>query len=213
MSIAIGFVSQKGGVGKSTLSKLVAREYTVNGWTVKIADMDTSQATSFHWNNRRIKNGVEPIFEVEQYRRVEDALAVSDKYDLLLFDGAPHATKETLQIAQASHLVVLPTGLSLDDLEPTVKLAHELKNAGINKEQIAFALCRVGTSEAEIQDAKRYIEEAGYYVLAGEIQEKIGYRRASDVGKTLTETAYPTLNKQADTLAQAIIDKVAILTS
>src|SRR5713226_8622033 len=38
MAIFLGMVSQKGGVGKSTLARLVAREYAA-GWNVKIADL------------------------------------------------------------------------------------------------------------------------------------------------------------------------------
>jgi len=212
MTICIGFISQKGGVGKSTLSKMLAREYASNGWEVKIADMDTSQATAYNWNSRRLRNNIEPAIRVEQFRRVEDVMRVASTYDLVIFDGAPHATKETLQIAQVCHLVVLPTGISLDDLEPTVKLAHELKKEGIPRDKIAFALCRVGNSDPEIQEAREYIQNAGYLILAGEIPEKTGYRRASDLGKTLTETTHATLNKQADLLAQSIINRIQDLT-
>jgi chromosome partitioning protein len=208
MTLFLGFVSQKGGVGKSTLSKLIAREYAVHGWEVKIADMDVSQATTYNWNSRRLKNAIEPVIRVEQFRRVEDVLKIAASYDLIIFDGAPHATKETYQIAQACHLVVLPTGISLDDLEPTVKLAHELKKEGIAKEKIAFALCRVGNSESEIQEAKEYIRNAGYFILGGEIAEKTGYRRASDLGKTLVETTHGSLNRQAEIVAQSIIDQL-----
>src|SRR5450631_1941531 len=49
MAVIVGMVSQKGGVGKSTLSRLVAREYANAGWSVKIADLDVSQGTSFSW--------------------------------------------------------------------------------------------------------------------------------------------------------------------
>ena len=40
MGTIIGFVSQKGGVGKSTLSRAVAREAANEGLNVKIADLD-----------------------------------------------------------------------------------------------------------------------------------------------------------------------------
>jgi cellulose biosynthesis protein BcsQ len=33
-------------VGKSTLARLIAREYAAAGWDVEIADLDISQATS-----------------------------------------------------------------------------------------------------------------------------------------------------------------------
>lgn len=46
----IGIISQKRGVGKSTLARLLAREYSANKWMVKIADMDSRQGTSTRWN-------------------------------------------------------------------------------------------------------------------------------------------------------------------
>jgi chromosome partitioning protein len=45
--------------------------------------------------------------------------------------------------------------------------------------------------------------------LTGSIPEKIAHRRASDEGRSLTETRFPTLNQRADKLAQSIIDLVA----
>lgn len=212
MAVILGIVSQKGGVGKSTIARLMAREYASAGWNVKIADMDTSQATSYHWQSRRLHNQVEPVVAVEQFPTVDHALKVTANYDLVIFDGAPHATSATLKIAQNSDLVILPTGLSLDDLEPTVRLAHELKRH-IEKDKITIALCRIGESDSEVKEAKDYIATAGYFLLAGAVPEKIAYRRASDLGRAATETSYKSLNQKADELAQAIVDRVNLLTS
>ena len=55
MAMIVGIVSQKGGVGKSTLARLIAREFAAQDWQVKIADLDVSQATSFHWRSRRLQ--------------------------------------------------------------------------------------------------------------------------------------------------------------
>ena len=74
MAVIVGMVSQKGGVGKSTLSRLVAREYALAGWTVKIADLDVSQGTSFNWQSRRLQAGIEPVIPVERFGTVEQAL-------------------------------------------------------------------------------------------------------------------------------------------
>ena len=62
MAIFLGMVSQKGGVGKSTLARLVAREYANAGWSVKIADLDVSQGTSFNWQARRLQHTLELPF-------------------------------------------------------------------------------------------------------------------------------------------------------
>src|SRR4051794_37335074 len=40
MVVTIGVISQKGGVGKSTVARLIAREFAQAGWNVKIADLD-----------------------------------------------------------------------------------------------------------------------------------------------------------------------------
>ena len=117
-------------------------------------------------------------------------------------------TAGTLRIAQAADLVVLPTGLALVDMEPSVLLAHELLKRSVVKTKLAFALCRVGDSETEIAEARDYITQAGYRVLAGAVPERIAYRRASDEGRTLTETRFPSLTDRADQLVQSIIDLV-----
>jgi chromosome partitioning protein len=102
----------------------------------------------------------------------------------------------------------LPTGLSLDDLKPTVLLAHELIQNRIPADHVIFALCRVGDRENEIAEACAYITRAGYRVLAGELPERTGYRRASDQGRAASETTHPSLRERAERLAQSVIDFV-----
>lgn len=211
MPLVISFVSQKGGVSKSTLARLVAREYTNAGWAVKIADLDVGQGTSFHWQGRRLQNGIEPVIAVERFGSVEQALKLTAGLDLVVVDAPPNANAGTLRIAQVSDAIILPTGLSLDDMHPAVLLAHELTKKGISKAKLAFALCRVGGSHREINEAQTYIEEAGYRVLSGSIPEKIAYRRAADAGCALTETRFPSLNERADKLAQSVINFVSSL--
>ncbi len=208
MTIIIGMVSQKGGVGKSTLARLVAREYAAAGWDVKIADLDISQGTSTDWKQRREQHALQPEVAVEPFRTVAQALKVSPLYHMLIFDGPPHSMAGTLEIARASDIVVLPTGLALDDLKPSVLLAHELVTHNIACERMAFALCRVGDRPNEMLEARAYIQKAGYHVLAGELPEKTGYRRASDTGKASTEAQHPSLRAKAEHLAQSIIHLV-----
>jgi chromosome partitioning protein len=212
MALFLGMVSQKGGVGKSTLARLVAREYAAAGWNVKIADLDVSQSTSFNWQARRLQRALDPVIPVERFGTVEQVLKVGNHYDLVILDGPPHSTAGTLKIAQQTALTILPTGLALDDLEPSVLLAHELIKKGIARPRIAFALCRVGESDGEIAEASEYIKHAGYSVLAGAIPEKTAFRRASDEGRALTETRFPSLNAKADVLTQSIVNLVTKIT-
>jgi len=91
MALIIGVVSQKGGVGKSTIARLIARELAAQDWEVKIADLDISQATSYHWRARRLQRAMEPDISIEQYGRVDQALKSAEHFDLLVLTG--HRTR------------------------------------------------------------------------------------------------------------------------
>ncbi len=211
MSLVIGVVSQKGGVGKSTVSRLIACNYAASEWQVKIADMDLAQGTCTSWNRRRLQNGTDPRVAVEQFVNVPDALKMASQYDLIVFDGAPHSTRMTLDIAQASDLVILPTGVSIDDLEPTIKLAHELKKNKVPVSKIALAFTRVGNSDLEVAEATEYVNASGYHLLDGVIHEKTAIRRASDEGKCATETPYKSISEKVDVLVQSIVNRVSVV--
>lgn len=206
MGTIIGFVSQKGGVGKSTLARGIGREAAAGGLSVKIADLDVQQGTSVNWYRRRLEAGVEPLFSVESFKTAAQALKLSSQFDYLIIDGPARASAATLEIARAATLIVQPTGSSVDDLEPAVLTFHELVRDGISRDILVFALSRVGT-DAEEAEARAYVKQAGYKVLDGSIQERPAYRQASNVGLSITETRYPQLNKRADVLIQAIVDR------
>lgn len=209
MAHIIGLIAQKGGVGKSTLSRLIACEFAKQGWAVKIADMDVSQGTCAEWCRLRQQHGVDPTIRVESFGRLAQAIADSDKFDLLVIDGAPHATAATLEIARASDLVVIPTGLALDDLRPGVMLAHELVEKGVQADKLVFVLTRVGDSLAAVEDARGFINRAGYAVGLAELPERVGYQRAMDAGFAASETTHRSLNGKAEAVAQDIADRLA----
>ncbi|MFX1722400.1 AAA family ATPase [Paraburkholderia sp. A1RO-5L] len=205
MASVIAFVSQKGGVGKSTLARALARESAAGGLRVKVADLDTQQGTSVDWHRARMDAGIEPSVSVESFKTAAQALAVANHFDILIIDGPARTSQATLEIAKASNLVVQPTGASLDDLRPAVREFHALVKAGVPRERLAFALNRIGT-DAEEADARSYLGEAGYSVLAGCLVERPAYRKAQNGGYAVTETRYAALNSRADALIQSLID-------
>ena len=203
----IAFVSQKGGVGKSTLARGLAREAAKSGLAVKIADLDTQQGTSVEWHRRRLNEGVEPVVSVEGYKTADQALLQAVHYDLLIIDAPARASEGTQKIAERAQLVVQPTNPALDDLGPAVRLFHELTKAGIPKSRLVFALNPVLTETEEVS-AREYLREAGYAVLQGYIPSKTSYRDAQNHGRAITETRYGALNEKADSLIQSLINLV-----
>jgi chromosome partitioning protein len=207
MSTIIAFVSQKGGVGKSTMARALAREATAGGLKTKIADLDTQQGTSLDWHRARLDAGIEPVIAVEAFATAQQALRIAAEYDLLIIDAPARTSKGTLAIARVADLVVQPTCASTDDLRPAVREFHALVKQGIARAKLAFALNRIGTP-AEEAETRAYLGEAGYVTLAGCLLERPAYRKAQNRGHAVTETSYAGLNAKADALIQALIDKV-----
>ncbi len=208
MPTVIAFVSQKGGVGKSTLARALAREAAAGSLAVKVADLDTQQGTAVDWNRQRLHAGIEPIVAVEAFDTAKRALAVAGAYELLVIDGPARTSKATLEIARAADLIVQPTGASADDLRPAVREFHALRQAGISAKKLTFALNRIGT-DAEEAEARSYIAEAGYTSLPGYLPERPAFRLAQNLGYAITETRFPKLNERANALIQALIDRIA----
>lgn len=211
MTYIIGMVSQKGGVGKSTLARMMAREFVAGGLQAKIADLDTQQQTCTNWAGRRAESALTPEIQVQSFASVKTALDDAPRFDALILDGKPNASDQTLEIAKASDLVVIPTGQTLDDLHPGVVLAHTLRKKGIDPAKIAFAMFKTTGSERENLAAREYLGDAGYLVLDGDVSVSTAYGSASDIGKAITETSFRSLNDRAAKLAQSVIDKMAEL--
>jgi chromosome partitioning protein len=70
----IAIVSQKGGCGKSTIARALAREATVsNKLRVKLADLDTMQKTVGDWHAKRLHAILKPVGDVQIFATVEQA--------------------------------------------------------------------------------------------------------------------------------------------
>jgi chromosome partitioning protein len=210
MRIVVAFVSQKGGVGKSTLARALAAVAAHGGLKVFLADLDPKQRTLMQWQDARKHNKAFPRIVVAAFDDVAAALAASGKSDLVILDTPGRVDASTLAIAKNAHLIVLPTGPSVDDLHPTVLLFHELVQAGIAKSRIVAALCRILLEDEETA-ARSYLEEADCEVLAGSVPENASYRIAQNTGHSLTETSERSLNERADALMEALLTKIGSL--
>ena len=207
MPIVVSFVSQKGGVGKSTLARALLA-VAAHVMKARLADLDPQQASVLAWERTRVRRRSGPACEVVGYGSIGEALADSDDIELLIIDTAAGTNRATLDVARRSHLIVQPTGASADDLVPAVLTFHELIKAGIAKERLVVAICRV-LSPGEVETVRAYVQDAGYEALEGAIFEKIGYREAQNRGQAITETKVAKLNSEADALIEAMLYKIA----
>lgn len=203
----IACVSQKGGVSKSTLARALAVELARSGLSVHLADLDIDQGSQVDWHRDRLSNGLSPSPPTQLYPDLTAALAEAARFDVLILDGPARATRETVAIAKAADLSVLPSGASMDDLRPMVRVAHSLVRAGIPKGRLICALSRIST-EPEADAARAYVVEAGYRVASGYLPERASYRSAQNGGRAVTEVSVPTLKAAAEAVVQSLIDAI-----
>lgn len=208
MGSIISLVSQKGGVGKSGIARLLAVEFARAGWSVKIADLDTMQGTSTKWKIRRDAAKLEPEIPVEKFGTVERAMREAEKYDLLIIDGPAHAEKGGLAMARKSKLILMPTCYGLDDLEAQVEAAYELEANGIDRSNIWFVFARTTGSPNEEQAAREYLQRADINMLEPLFSEQPCIRQAHNAGKGASEVSFPVVRERAIALALAVATKV-----
>lgn len=204
--VVVSCLSQKGGVGKSTLARLVAVGYASNDWSVKIADFNTTQLTSFRWNQKRRLNEIKPEIEAEAYTK--PSLLTREPFDLVVADGKPDSDITSLDIALVSDLVIVPTAPTADDLEPQLAFALELTSKGVKKDSVLFVINKSIDSALAVRETREIIRENGFKVAKTEIRVRPTYALANSSGQSLTEIRVATLRSEARKLLSEIFKLV-----
>lgn len=203
----VSFVSQKGGVGKSTLARALATYAAKGGAVVKMVDNDPQQSSTTDWNATRRGLGKGNSFDVSEALTSSDVSQHLTGAALIIVDTPGRASQATKAIAKLSHLVVQPTGGSRDDMLPAIKVFNELLEDGIPHDRLVFALSRTD-SEAEEKAVRAYLESLNFTVLAGSLQNRAGYKAAQNNGLSVLETNFESLNDRAAEIVAAIADRV-----
>tara|TARA_B110000977_G_scaffold186954_1_gene253508 strand:- start:839 stop:1471 length:633 start_codon:yes stop_codon:yes gene_type:complete len=205
MTQILGLISQKGGVGKSTLARAIACEAQKADLSVKVADFDLQQGTFTKWHQRRLQSDLSEVGSVELFKSVKAALEAAEGFDLLIMDGEGRASEKTLDIAKVANLVIIPCGVSNDDTDPTCELAKALVDKGISRSKIVITLSRVG-SEASAKRAREDIEARGFTVVDGYVPEKTSYSDAQYIGKSILETRHKSVNDKSQAFIDTLIE-------
>lgn len=206
MALKVLFAGQKGGVGKSTLARAAAVTLAEQQMDVLIADFDTKQLTSLEWQARRIENDVEPEIEVASFKNLDKLKKIEKRYGAIVLDTRGHTDKDLIEMAQWADAVVLPTGVSMDDLAPTAGLVRHLSKKGVKPKRILTVLTRTGRSAKQIEDAREYLDLQGVRYLDDVFPYKDGYISVYATGRVGREAPHPSLRDAAKKVDAALLD-------
>lgn len=126
----------KGGVGKTTLTKNLATAAAAAGLNVMILDMDTQQNATA-WGKRRSQHQPDRALPVVQFVTEHDLPETLERIraagcDLILIDTPPGRSAEAPAAVEAANFVLIPFWLetdAFDGLTKTAALARRLGTA------------------------------------------------------------------------------------
>lgn len=111
----ISVLSQKGGVGKTTVALNLSVAASLNRKTSVVVDIDP-QASITQWGDSRNKES--PTVISVQASRLSQTLkkCLDNKIDFVFIDTAPHAEQSALSAARHADLVIIPCRPSIIDI-------------------------------------------------------------------------------------------------
>jgi chromosome partitioning protein len=123
----ISFISQKGGVGKTTLAIHLAVAFAADGLNVAILDLDP-QASAAEWKDFR-EEELPGVIAIPSSRLPKVLKELEDRgADIVILDTAPHSEGTALDAARAADLILVPCQPSIMDLRAMRKTTDLLKH-------------------------------------------------------------------------------------
>jgi chromosome partitioning protein len=123
----IAFISQKGGVGKTTLAIHLAVAFAADGLNVAVLDLDP-QASAAEWKDFREQEmpGVIAIPSSRLPKVLKELEGTGA--NIVILDTAPHSEGTALDAARAADLILVPCQPSIMDLRAMRKTTDLLKH-------------------------------------------------------------------------------------
>jgi chromosome partitioning protein len=181
----IALISQKGGVGKTTLAINLAAAAHRDGRQVVVADTDPQQSTYEWYKGRKAEYPLPYVAQVfpDNLGEVIET-ATRNEADLLFVDTSPNSTEDSLTIADRADLVIVPCAPSFIDLRALKRTEKILRLSG----RPAFAvlnLCPPVGEDAE--QAESALARLGFTVCPHRIVTRAATRRSYALDQSVFE--------------------------
>jgi chromosome partitioning protein len=179
----LALISQKGGVGKTTLATALAVAAERAGKQVAVFDLDP-QASAAFWHDTR--EAESPAVVAIPPARLTHVLKAADEAgtDLAIIDAPPFAKDIAFEAAQAADFILIPTRPAVLDVMAMTKtldlVRHYAKPAAV-----VMTFCPV--QGREVADTEATVAQLGAELAPVRIHNRVAYARAQQTGLTAQE--------------------------
>ena len=180
----VAVAMNKGGVGKSTLTRSIATAAALDGLNVVAFDMDTQQTTT-QWGRRR--GDALPVvrFTTENDLAGELDRAKAAGCDLALIDTPPARSSEAPAAVECADLVLIPCTADIEAFEQIGRTARLARTTG--KPALAVLNLVTPNSRSEAEAAQGVFETIGLTMAPVVLHRLKVHRDASRDGQTAQE--------------------------
>lgn len=186
----LGVLSQKGGVGKTTLAINLAAVFARSGLRTLLVDADP-QGSSLAWSSARELEPLFPVVGMAKPTLHRDLPEVAKDYDMVVIDGAPRVNDLGRSAIMASDLVLIPVQPSPYDVWAAAETVQLVREAAVFKENLkaAFAINRKIVNTAIGRDVQAALEPFELPVLSTHLCQRVLYAESAAQGLAVVEVA------------------------
>jgi chromosome partitioning protein len=180
----ISIISQKGGVGKTTLATALAVEASRTGKQALLLDLDP-QASATFWNDSRSEE-TSPAVTAIPPARLEHYLKASKEAgaDFVFIDTPPFAKDIAYDAAKMADFVLIPAKPAVLDIIAMTRTV-ELIKAFSKRAAVVLTFCPpVGK---ELEEAQEAVSHLDIELCPVRIGSRIAFSRAQQSGQTAQE--------------------------
>lgn len=179
----LSIISQKGGVGKTTLATALAVEAGRGGKKTVVFDLDPQASASF-WKDTR-QDDLVAMTAIPAARLGHVLKAAADAgCDLAIIDTPPFSKDIAYEAAQHADFVLLPSRPAVLDVMAMSKTVELVRHYD---KPFAAILTFCPPQGKEVEDTLEVIRELGAEICPVRIGNRIAYSRAQQTGRAAQE--------------------------
>ena len=185
---SIGFINQKGGVGKTTLAINVASSLARRGNRVLFIDADP-QGSALDWSSARQEKAIFQVIGLPRPVIHKDVSALGAEYDFVVIDSPPSVQALGKSVIGASDVVIIPVQPSPYDIWAAKAALELVAQASVFKENIktAFVINRKISNTAIARDVVEALSAYPVPVFKAQITQRVFFAESAAQGRAVWE--------------------------
>jgi chromosome partitioning protein len=201
--MVVTFISNKGGVGKTSLAYHVAC-FLADQAPTALFDGDPNRS-ALNWANRTPEAFRAKNLTVENVQMVAK---VGRTVDHVVFDTtARPSVSDYEELARGTDLLVIPVNPDVMSFETALETLRTIR--GLNADNVAILLTRVAHTQRRLADAvRRECESVEVRIFASEVRHFAAYQHAARLGVSVRDVAK--IESQRDNTMEAWKDITAV---